>query len=43
MSLFAPEGRLLTMGLYPFLPGAIVKIVVTASALSVYKRIRQSF
>jgi biotin transport system substrate-specific component len=43
MSLFAPEGQLLTMGLYPFLPGAIVKIVVTASALSVYKRIRQSF
>jgi biotin transport system substrate-specific component len=42
ISLFAPQGQTLTMGLYPFLPGAAVKIAVTASALSAYKRVRRS-
>jgi len=43
VSLFAPDGQTLTMGLYPFLPGAAIKIIVTASALTAYKRIRRSF
>jgi biotin transport system substrate-specific component len=43
VSFFAPEGQALTMGLYPFLPGAAIKIVVTASVLTTYKRIRKSF
>ena len=42
VSLFAPQGMALQMGLYPFLPGAVVKILVTASALSAYKQIRRS-
>jgi biotin transport system substrate-specific component len=42
VSQFAPEGHWLTLGLYPFLPGAAVKIIVTASVLSAYKRIRRS-
>ena len=42
LAVFAPEGNLLEIGLYPFLPGAMVKIVVVASALSVYKKIRKS-
>jgi len=42
VSLFAPDGQTLKMGLYPFLPGAAVKIVVAASALAAYKRIRRS-
>ncbi len=43
LSLFVPGHAVLPTGLYPFLPGAAVKIVVTASALSAYKRIRRSF
>ena len=43
VSLFVPQGQLLTMGLYPFLPGAVIKIVATASVFSAYKRIRRSF
>ncbi len=43
VSLFAPKGQILNMGLYPFLPGAMVKIVATASALSACKRVRRSF
>jgi biotin transport system substrate-specific component len=42
VSLYAPEGSVLAMGLYPFLPGAAVKIVVLASGLSAYKKIRRS-
>ena len=42
LSVFVPEGKLLAMGLFPFLPGAAVKIVVTATALSAYRRIRRS-
>jgi biotin transport system substrate-specific component len=42
VSIFAPRGQVLSMGLYPFLPGAAAKIIVTASALSAYKRIRRS-
>jgi len=42
LSLFVPKGSLLAMGLYPFIPGIIVKIAVTATALTGYKRIRQS-
>jgi biotin transport system substrate-specific component len=42
VSVFAPEGQALTMGLYPFLPGAAAKIIVTASALSAYKRVSRS-
>ncbi|MEZ5359052.1 MAG: biotin transporter BioY [Candidatus Zixiibacteriota bacterium] len=42
LSLFAPQGSLLTMGLYPFLPGAAVKVVLMSTALSAYKRIRRT-
>jgi biotin transport system substrate-specific component len=43
VSFFAPEGQALAMGLYPFLPGAIVKIIITASSLTAYKKTRKSF
>jgi len=42
LTLFVPDSIVLRTGLYPFLPGAAIKIVLTASALSAYKRIRQS-
>ncbi|MCK5126458.1 MAG: biotin transporter BioY [candidate division Zixibacteria bacterium] len=42
ISLFVPEGAVLKMGLYPFLPGMAVKLMITASALSAYKKIRRS-
>ncbi|MFH1701433.1 MAG: biotin transporter BioY [Candidatus Zixiibacteriota bacterium] len=42
VSLYAPEGQALIMGLYPFIPGAIVKILLLASALAAYRRIRKS-
>ncbi|MCP4569699.1 MAG: biotin transporter BioY [FCB group bacterium] len=42
LAVFAPQGNLLEVGLFPFLPGALVKIVVVASALSAYKKVRQS-
>lgn len=42
LAVFAPQGNLLEIGLFPFLPGALVKIVVVASALSAYKKVRQS-
>ncbi|MEE9442964.1 MAG: biotin transporter BioY [candidate division Zixibacteria bacterium] len=42
VSLYAPEGQALVMGLYPFLPGAVAKIILTASSLAAYKKIRKS-
>jgi biotin transport system substrate-specific component len=42
LSLFMPNGTILATGLYPFLPGAALKIVVAATALSAYKKIRRS-
>lgn len=42
LTLFVPDDIVLHTGLFPFLPGAAIKIVLTASALSAYKRIRQS-
>jgi biotin transport system substrate-specific component len=42
LTLFMPNNMVLETGLYPFLPGAAIKIILTASALSVYKRIKQS-
>lgn len=42
VSLYVPEGKAFELGLYPFLPGALVKIVAVASALTAYKRIRRS-
>lgn len=43
LSLYVPEGTVLVSGLYPFLPGAAVKILATASLLTAYKRIRRLF
>lgn len=43
VSIFVPEGQALTMGLYPFIPGAIAKIIIMASSLVAYKKIRSSF
>lgn len=42
LTLFMPDNIVLHIGLYPFLPGAVIKVFFTASALSAYKRIRQS-
>lgn len=42
LALFVPNNTLLSMGLYPFIPGAVFKIVATATTLSAYKRIRKS-
>ncbi len=42
LSIFVPQGTILQTGLLPFLPGATLKVVALASALSVYKKIRRS-
>lgn len=42
LSIFVPREQLLLMGLYPFLPGAVMKIIVVASGLSLYKRARRA-
>jgi len=42
LSLFSSEDSLLVMGLYPFLPGAAIKIIALTSLLAGYKKIRQS-
>ncbi len=39
---FVPQGSLLQMGLYPFLPGAAIKIIIMASALSAFKKFRNT-
>jgi len=41
LSCFVPHGSLLAMGLYPFIPGLIIKVAVTATALTGYKRFKQ--
>jgi len=43
VSMFVPHGQALNLGLYPFIPGAVVKIIATASLLSAFKRVRKSF
>ncbi len=40
LSLFVPLHMVPATGLYPFIPGAIVKIIVVASGLTLYKRLR---
>lgn len=42
LSIFTPKGNVLVMGLYPFLPGAAVKILALTSLLAGYKKIRRS-
>jgi len=42
VAMFAPEGKVLEMGLLPFLPGAAIKVVAVASLLSFYKRVRRA-
>ncbi len=42
LTLFVPNNMVLRTGLYPFLPGAVIKIFFTASGLSAFKKIRRS-
>lgn len=42
LSIYTPKESLLQLGLFPFLPGAVIKIIVLAAALSGYKKIRRT-
>ena len=41
LSVFIPREMLLQLGLYPFIPGAVIKVLVVASALAACKSVQR--
>ncbi len=41
LAMYSGTGSVLTLGLFPFLPGAVIKTAFLASGLSLYKRFRK--